>query len=343
MAQRRSDSKIMGRPDVIEDYLANKGRFHVNIKQTKPTKNSLRDPVYILLRTSNRPNYFRRCMESIKAQTYKNIVVIVHSDDPRDDYLDGDIIIRGPVYPPHVGTGPYNLYNNRLLAAIPNGPGWYHFIDDDDEYTAPNVIQTLVSSSRTDCVNVGRVRRWKDTIWPKNWGIQRSYQTECFFLHASHKNMAKWWSNKGGDHYYSRQLTERLKIHWIDGLIICQAQEGKNHGKRYDKHKLAPVREIAYADTDSVPVLMCNKRPKSGHEGIIEMMPYADALKMEKAGAGIITYAKLTIEDRRHEKKDSKEVKQEDSQKVNEEVGTEDTEDGRGNGAEDHSNEAHIA
>lgn len=52
------------------------------------------DSVYILIRTANRPMFFQHMMESIKKQTYKNIVTIVHSDNPNDLYVEGDIIIR---------------------------------------------------------------------------------------------------------------------------------------------------------------------------------------------------------------------------------------------------------
>ena len=121
-------------------------------------------PVYILIRTSNRPLFFARMMETIKNQTYNNIVIIVHSDDPRDEYITGDVIVRGTAYGPEYGNGTYNLYNNRLLKAIPPVPGWFHFIDDDDEYASPDVIEKLVKNSKKDHVNIGRVQRWNKTV-----------------------------------------------------------------------------------------------------------------------------------------------------------------------------------
>lgn len=197
-------------------------------------------PVYILIRTANRPKFFANLMASIRDQTYSNIVTIVHTDDPADEYVTGDIIVRGQRLETFVGTAPYNLYNNTLLQSIPNGAGWYHFIDDDDMYNAPDVIEKLVSSAKRNCVNVARVRRWNDTIFPAKWRQQLSYQTECFFLHTDHKNKAQWWANKGGDHNYSKQLTKIMPINWIDNLIICKAQEGKGHGRRYDLGERPP-------------------------------------------------------------------------------------------------------
>ena len=150
------------------------------------------DPVYILVRTSGRPDFFERMMQTIKNQTYKNIVTIVYSDDPRDQYVTGDIVINGRSYSSEYGNGTYNLYNNDLLRKIPPGPGWYHFIDDDDEYYNENVIEQMVENSKKDHINVCHVQRWNNTIFPKSWGTQMSYQTECFFLHTDHKHKAKW-------------------------------------------------------------------------------------------------------------------------------------------------------
>ena len=192
----------------------------------------MNDPVYILIRTANRPIFFKNMMDSIKRQTYKNIVTIVHSDNPNDLYVEGDIIIRSQ-RDESLGNGFYNLYCNALLAAIP-GDGWYHFIDDDDMYYSDDVIERLVENSLRDHINVARVKRWKGIIFPKKFGIQNSFQTECFFLHTDHKNKATWWNYKGGDHNYTKQLTKILPINWIDNLIICKAQKGKGHGMRYD-------------------------------------------------------------------------------------------------------------
>ena len=190
-------------------------------------------PVYILIRTSKRPLFFRNMIESVKIQTYPNIITIVHTDDPSDKYVEGDIIIRSN-RDISKGRGHYNLYCNKLLQSIPDDPGWYHFIDDDDLYYENDVIERTIEKAKDTHVNVVRSQRWGNTVWPKNWGSQMSYQTECIFMHTNHKNLGSWWSKTGGDHNYTRQLTDKLPINWIDGIIICKAQKGKGRGRRYD-------------------------------------------------------------------------------------------------------------
>jgi hypothetical protein len=259
------------------------------------------DPVYILIRTSGRPNFFNSMMETIKNQTYENIITIVHSDDPRDEYVKGDIIINGTAFSPNYGNGPYNLYNNRLLKSIPKKSGWFHFIDDDDEYYSDDVIEKLVKNSKRDHVNVGRVKRWNETIWPKHWRNQKSFQTECFFIHTDYKKIGKWWGNKGGDHHYSKQLTKILPINWIEDLIICKAQEGKGHGRKFDKggkkqdnsNKFKPDKEVAV-------ICLCRNRNSKKSDnfnlGELKYMKYGKALELEKEDKVKITHYNTYLE-----------------------------------------------
>lgn len=193
------------------------------------------EPVFILMRTSGRPNFYAACMESILAQDYPHIVTIVHKDNLADRYCDGaDIVLYSPMSSVN-GPGHYNLYCNKLLQAIPEGiDGWYHFIDDDDAYAAPDIISQLVATSDRDSINVGKSQRADNVIYPARWGgDQDSYQTECFFLHTDHRARAHWPATRGGDHYYSKQLTAIMPINWID-LLICKAQAGKGYGMRMD-------------------------------------------------------------------------------------------------------------
>jgi hypothetical protein len=221
-------------------------------------------PVYILIRTSKRPLFFRIMMNSIKKQTYPNIVTIVHTDDSEDNYIEGDIIIKSK-RDISLGRGHYNLYCNKLLDAIPDGPGWYHFIDDDDMYAGPDVIERFIAASRENFINVARTHRGGNIIWPKSWGAQRSFQSECFLLHTMHKNKARWWSKTGGDHNYSLQLTNMLEINWIEDLIVCTALDGKGRGWRFDLNESKAKKEF-YKQIRS------NKEPKKDDGKMVEVI-----------------------------------------------------------------------
>ena len=101
-------------------------------------------------------------------------------------------------------------------------------------YYDPESIWKLVDASKKDAVNVARSDRGNGNIWPLHWRSQKSFQTQCFFLHTDHKKKASWWGKRAGDHHYSKQLTENMPINWIDDLIVARAQEGKGRGDRYD-------------------------------------------------------------------------------------------------------------
>ena len=87
--------------------------------------------INILTRTSNRPNYFARCQQSIREQDYKNVRHIVSIDnDESKSYVRGvDTIVR--VHPmqyndtikilPRTRFAPYNLYLNDLLDNVEDG------------------------------------------------------------------------------------------------------------------------------------------------------------------------------------------------------------------------------
>lgn len=248
------------------------------------------DALYILTRSSGRAEFFRRCRESVKALAYPGpIVHIVHVDDPRDAYVEGDIIVQGEAHGPNMGSAPYNLYQNRLLAAIPPEDGWVHFIDDDDYYVGSDVFDWLVGADPGK-MHVVKVERWDGIVFPKNWKKQRSFQTECFVARRALAKTAKWWSDKGGDHHYSKKLVQRASLEWHDIKVVA-AQEGKGHGRRVDVGGVEPDYHGSIADDEIVSVKMFS----GSRGGRLVERPYAEALEIERAGQGRVTFRGVTV------------------------------------------------
>lgn len=251
--------------------------------------------VFILTRTSGRPRFFAELRRSIRSLEYPDIVHVVHTDDPRDSYVEGDIIIRGENELGVAGNGTFNLYNNRLLQAVPH-PGWIHFIDDDDAYVDPQCFNKLLARA-TDRrqLLVGRVERWAikgrgpnapRVVFPRGWGHQRSFQTECFMVHTSCSMLGRWPVNKGGDHTYTRSLTQYLPIVWVDGVIIARAQEGKGHGRRQDARG-----HQRCADLPPEQPVCC--KAIINHRLVRRIMTYGEACKVPGA---TFTYDKIVVE-----------------------------------------------
>ena len=250
------------------------------------------DTLYILTRTSGRPQFFANCRESVKALSWPGEVVhIVHSDDPRcEDYIECDILIRGEKHGSYMGTAPYNLYNNRLLDAVPSD-GWVYYLDDDDMLCGPDVFNFLIDANK-ERMQVCKAQRWNETIWPKNWKKQKSFQTECFVNWLPNARLGKWWCDKGGDHYYTRQLTKQLALDWHD-VLVCKAQEGKGHGKLVDiGGELMDFDSMSPDDTVHIKMDI-HYRNKMG--GKLYKMPFSDARVLERYELGHITYQGLDV------------------------------------------------
>lgn len=273
----------------------------------------MNDPIYILIRTSKREKFFFRMMQSVKEQTYPNITTIVHTDDPEDSYVEGDIIISGerlqkgdidPCTKTAIGEAPYNLYCNTLLENIPDEPGWFHFLDDDDMYAAPEVLEKIIPQCKKDHINVFRVHRWNNSIYPMKWKAQKTFQTECFILHTSHKDIGRWWSRRGGDHYYTKQITDILPINWIDDIIVCRSQEGKGHGIRMDAGQMIGNRMSGHAKSAFLPMTVLFietvKFPNDarGKAGEIKNVPQYRAYQLEHRGKVIINPTDEQIENK---------------------------------------------
>lgn len=201
------------------------------------------DPVFILIRTSGRPKMFKTMMKSVKAQTYKPLITIVHSDDRQDQYVEGDLIIHGDPFPDDLGSAPYNLYCNRLLDAIPDLVGWYFFLDDDEKLHEPETVDKIVAQAKRDHLNATKAI-WGTVedptikkVYPDDFVISGivALPTCSFFLHTDHKHKARWPAERYGDYKYTSRLN--LPVYWID-LIRQEQQISKGYGKKEGDNEL---------------------------------------------------------------------------------------------------------
>ena len=208
----------------------------------------------ILTRTSNRPNGFDKCYNSIINQTYKNINHIVSYDNDKDlDYLnkydltkvkvDREFLIKTDTSKvqksPNFWFSPHNLYLNVLLEHVSDG--WIIFLDDDDMLLSDTVIEEINNSLvDEDTMLIWQMRYPNGMILPNNsdyklkkirlGGIGGS----CFTFHSKWKDVAKWDAYKCGDFRFLEKLSKSIpNKKWIDSPFI-QLNNGGGHGKRID-------------------------------------------------------------------------------------------------------------
>lgn len=187
----------------------------------------------ILIRTSGRPNFFKRCYESVKAQTYKDYRVLV-SDDGDAEYLKD--------YPVEVfkvqrkpGQCFWNNYFNDLLEQV--GDGWIIYLDDDVTMR-PDALEII--SKR--CTDKRRVIVWKykfasgrvipeKEFW-KKIPTRKHIDTGCFCHHSKVK--VRWVSLRASDWRVILKLWQRkLKFVWID-RVLFEAGNNGDIGKKTD-------------------------------------------------------------------------------------------------------------
>ena len=206
------------------------------------------DPVVnILVRTSFRPNYFKRCMNSILNQTYKNVNIFV-STDKNDKY-----IIDYPVYPVDIKPigkiepSPngdeygikfsYNLYLNDLQDKVTNGLIIY--LDDDDVLSDAKSLELIVNEYKKGNELIFWKIKSSERVIPnnKNWGkapVCCDISGISFAFDSKYKKFAKWEPYKRGDYRVATKLYKKIKkIKYID-KILSQTQDGQNAGGKRD-------------------------------------------------------------------------------------------------------------
>jgi len=208
------------------------------------------EPMYVLTRTSGRPRFFAALRESLRSQDYPNVIHVVHSDDPADNYVEADITIRGGRMPivPKVYWGP-ELYNARLIRALEGlPPGWVTLIDDDDEYVSNTSISQMVEAAERagpDTMPVWRIVR-PSGLRPRRWmnpnlaEAKLSWPSATF--HTRHLTFAVSCigtdPGDGDDWKFWRRMNVRLPVAWVDAVLTrpqLAGPSGKGRGMRRDR------------------------------------------------------------------------------------------------------------
>ena len=208
--------------------------------QTPEKIRSVHNPrLNILIRTTYRPNYFSKCIDSILSQDYQNFKIIICYDDIRClEYLDNHknnskIEIFEVKTHDRQSEAFYNLYCNELLERV--NDGWIMFLDDDDMFYSKKAFGIIANNLYTENdIIFWKVKLGKHIIYPKNINniIQFNISSEGFIFNHKFKNNAKWDNKRSGDFRFITELLKNTKIfnrRFID-LILCGTQEKNIHG-----------------------------------------------------------------------------------------------------------------
>jgi glycosyltransferase involved in cell wall biosynthesis len=213
----------------------------------------MRQPlINILTRTSNRPIGFKKNVDNIRNQTYKNINHIICTDDKNSiqyieengfkDYLflDRNNIIKKDNCPnPQTGVySPHNLYFNHMIKKVTDG--WVIYLDDDDTFTDLTIVEKIVdeiNKNDEDTLIYWRMIYSNGRTLPVNMGgnslpILGGIGGSCFTFHSKYNNIAMWDSWKCGDYRLICKLHNKIPNKcWIPENFIYVPTQGMGNRK----------------------------------------------------------------------------------------------------------------
>ncbi|ALH22908.1 multiple glycosyltransferase domain containing protein [Chrysochromulina ericina virus CeV-01B] len=186
--------------------------------------------INILIRNTYRPSYFKKCIDSILNQDYKNYKVIMcYDDDYCLEYLEKyknnpkiEIFKTTEVDKSHQAF--YNLYCNQLLDKVENG--WIIFLDDDDiiandKYVFQNINNNLDNENN---MLFWKVKMANKLIYPENINKIEKFKvsSQGFCFNSKFKYLAKWDGERCGDYRFITKLLENkndFKRIFIDKIL----------------------------------------------------------------------------------------------------------------------------
>lgn len=179
--------------------------------------------INILIRTSNRPIYFKQCIQSILEQTHKNVNVIVCYDDVKSlEYLKGyPSITHFPIEEKACREKyKFNLYCNTLLEKVSDG--WIMFLDDDDMFCHNDALAMINENIH----NEDETYLWKEwkpdkLVFPKDTSnVHFGEIGSCgYMFHSNHKSKSKWVAKRGGDFDFYHGLSKHTKGVFLDLVL----------------------------------------------------------------------------------------------------------------------------
>lgn len=200
-----------------------------------------------IIRTSGRPNAFRKCLQSLKEQSFEDWHIIVCSDNYADlrNYIEKECNSINAFRKIFVHIRPeerqldhpyhWNLYFNRLMLLVVDG--WFYFMDDDDYLqdteALARIAPHLIDESKAVICQFRRGTRIKPSdLHIKNKVIEKGMiGGGCIFLHHTQKEVAQWDGFQAADYRFIRAVESRIPVLFVP-VVVQQAGNAGLHGQK---------------------------------------------------------------------------------------------------------------
>jgi hypothetical protein len=216
-------------------YLSNEVRNHEFLLQ-KHNKSMFN----ILIRTNNRPESFKRCVDSIKGEC--NVIVSVHNKESYEYahsvLLATDLMYRiievDEIPKTKTVTAPYNLYLNQLIDKVEDG--WI-FILDDDDYLLESLRKLTPYLRNPKALYLFQIKYMEKGFIPVeigwNFVVPGQISMSGFCIHKSQTHLSKFDGQRTGDWRYVNSLQPLLKFSWLKTPMVQTGNKGLR-GKSID-------------------------------------------------------------------------------------------------------------
>jgi hypothetical protein len=214
----------------LKDTINKNMNIALEQENTYIKKKEVEKKLNILIRTSNRPEYFKQAINSIINQNYKNYKIYVSYDKKESleylkEYNNINIIEMNLNNP---NKYKFNLYNNYLMDQVEDG--YILFLDDDDIYIHNNVFNIINDNliSKDDFL-IWKFMRPDKLIYPKSNIKLGNIDTTSFSFHSNYKSLARWGDKQCGDFRFVNMLLSKKKfnIKKIDYILTKTIFENK--------------------------------------------------------------------------------------------------------------------
>lgn len=203
--------------------------------------------INILIRTSDRPIFFKKCIESILNQKHGKLNLIVSADTAQSVKYASDILgmetigtdVTFEIMPMKKGNMKYfyNAYLNKMIERVKTG--WIWCVDDDDELAGgalsrleTEIIQPCATRINMFIFQMCRAAGNQNIIKP--WGMP--YQNfhpvlgqigmPCFLLHHSLKDKVKFTAKEDSDFRYIRDVMQHANYRVINEVMVNVSPRG---------------------------------------------------------------------------------------------------------------------
>lgn len=200
----------------------------------------LPNKLHVLMRTSNRPEYFKKAIESILEQTYPNYDVTICYDKKDslsylEPYKNHEKIQYFHVEETCEDKYKFNLYCNQLMKKIDDG--YILFLDDDQIYLGNRCFEIINQHIGDDDMIIWKFLRPDKLVYPSNEHTLSigEIDTSMVCFHHSLQEKSSWGSKQYGDYSFYKPLFEDklIKKHFVNFVLTTTQFNNKigNYGK----------------------------------------------------------------------------------------------------------------